>query len=149
MNDTKVSIDLAEYKEFIISQYESGKLKESYASQLKRQVEEMKQQDEILTKMFAKQDMIIELAFKRSQMGNDTRQEQTNIHSDYFGYSKKDYQILIELGFKETYLKEYVNEAWNEREEKEKIEAELEAERVEAERIAEEKNDNETVEDSK
>lgn len=125
MEESKVSVNLTEYKEFIVSQYENGKLKDSLQKEIKRLKNERdKLETEVIREREKLQDnktLLLELGFKRNSMGSDSRGEQTRIYGDndigrYFGYTRKDYDLLLEFGFTKEEILAYINEQWDKRE---------------------------------
>lgn len=120
--ESKVSIDLKEYKEFIVSQYETGKYKDTLQESIKQLEKRNKFLEQRNAELLANTDAILELGFKRHAMGSDTRSEQTNIKEGhigpYAGYHKNDIETLESLGFTRQDLKDYINKQWDIREEK-------------------------------
>ena len=106
-NKETVTINLEEYKEFIISQYENGK----YKNLLQKQIAHLEHILEI------KQEVFLELGFQRLRMKVDTREEQTymagSVFGSYFGYDANARKVLFELGFTTQDLLDYINKQWD------------------------------------
>ena len=120
-DQTKVSINLEEYKEFIISQYENGKIKKTLIQEIKELKEnqgklkfELKEQQKIID---SKKEGILRRLFKKDYMVSYGRQEQTNIERKYaFGFEENDVILLKELGITVKEMIDYINKQWDEKE---------------------------------
>lgn len=119
-DQSKVLVNLDEYKEFVISQYENGKLKKTLIEdikELKQSKKELEGQILTLNKTFKNnKEIILGLAFKRNKMGSDTRSEQVDLNGQWCGFDKENQKVLIALGFTEQELIDYINEQWDIRE---------------------------------
>ena len=124
MEQNTVSVDLKEYQEFIISQYENGKIKTSLLDEikiLKNNLEELNEaysnKLKITNEYKTPKDKIMELAFRINSMGSDSRSEQTNISdtyvSNYSGFHKLKVPLLVDMGITIEELVEYVNTQWD------------------------------------
>jgi Tfp pilus assembly protein PilP len=116
--NTQVTINLNEFKEFVVFQYEQGKYKSALLEEVKALEEKKRQLKE-------ESELVLELAFKRSSMGSDTRAEQTQIFLDgrigtYFGFDKAHIELLNKFGFTINDLVAYINKQWDEKEASEK-----------------------------
>lgn len=134
-NQEKVLINLDEYKDFIIGQYEQGKLKTT----LTQEVKELKATKNVLideikeAKNFIQSqgDTILELGFNRSRMENnsDNRREMTETYSDgsygsYFGFNRATREGLLSLGFTQEQMVDYINRQWDKKEADEAVKKE-------------------------
>lgn len=119
-DQSKVLVNLDEYKEFVISQYENGKLKKTLIEdikELKQSKKELEGQILTLNKTFKNnKEIILGLAFKRKKMGSDTRSEQIELSGQWAGFEKEAQKQLFELGYTEQELIDYINEQWDIRE---------------------------------
>jgi len=133
---TTVQVNLDEYKDFIISQYENGKIKKT----LTQEVKELKAKADELLKVVQSfradiqkhKDVVMGRMFHKEFMGYRTRQEQTerfktkNLNEKYgygFGFEKNDREILKTIGITDDDMVDYINRQWDE---KEKPEAKIE-----------------------
>ncbi len=116
----KVLVNLDEYKEFVISQYENGKLKKTLIEdikELKQSKNELEGRILILNEKFKNnKEIILGLTFKRNKMGSDTRSEQIDLSGQWAGFEKEVQKQLFELGYTEQELIDYINEQWDIRE---------------------------------
>jgi hypothetical protein len=119
-DQSKVLVNLDEYKEFVISQYENGKMKKTLIQdikELKQSKKEIEGRILILNEKFKNnKEIILGLAFKRNKMGADTRSEQIDLTGSWAGFEKETQKQLFELGFTEQELINYINEQWDIRE---------------------------------
>ena len=119
-DQSKVLVNLDEYKEFVISQYENGKLKKTLiedVKELKQSKKELEGQIMTLNKTFKNnKEIILGLAFKRNKMGSDTRSEQIDLTGQWAGFEKETQRHLFEIGYTEQELIDYINEQWDIRE---------------------------------
>ena len=119
-DQSKVLVNLDEYKEFVISQYENGKMKKTLIQDIKEQRQTLndlkKRADEFKKTIKANKDFVLGIAFKRNKMGSDTRSEQVDLNGQWCGFDKENQRVLIELGFTEQELIDYINEQWDIRE---------------------------------
>lgn len=119
-DQSKVLVNLDEYKEFVISQYENGKLKKTLIEdikELKQSKKELEGQILTLNKTFKNnKEIILGLAFKRNKMGSDTRSEQIDLAGSWPGFEKEIQRHLFEIGYTEQELIDYINEQWDIRE---------------------------------
>lgn len=119
-DQSKVLVNLDEYKEFVISQYENGKIKKTLIQDIKEQrqtVSDLKKRaDEFKKTLKTNKEIVLGLAFKRNKMGSDTRSEQVDLTGQWCGFDKENQKVLIELGFTEQELVDYINEQWDIRE---------------------------------
>lgn len=119
-DQSKVLVNLDEYKEFVISQYENGKLKKTLIEdikELKQSKKEVEGQILTLNKTFKNnKEIILGLAFKRNKMGSDTRSEQIDLTGSWAGFEKETQKHLFEIGYTEQELIDYINEQWDIRE---------------------------------
>lgn len=128
MDQTTVAISLDEYKDFVIYEHEQGKLKKGLTQEIKDLVETRHQLviqvGELRAEAQKLKDTVLDILFRRERMGSDNRKEQTTYHGQYFGFDpyKRDY--LDELGYTQEQLIAYINAQWDEKEAKEKKEAE-------------------------
>ena len=124
MEQSKVSVDLKEYNEFVISQYENGKIKTSVLDDIKT----LKKELSILVETHAKQviddrsynpkkSLVLDLAFKRNRMGADSRSEQINIGDEYIGnyagFTKNNIVLLEALGINRDEMIAFINIQWD------------------------------------
>ncbi|MGE4321198.1 MAG: hypothetical protein AB7E61_07100 [Acholeplasmataceae bacterium] len=126
-NQEKVLINLEEYKDFVIGQYEQGKLKTTLTQEIKELqaqknslIEELK---DARNSLQSQGDTILELCFNRSRMenNNDTRKEMTQTYTDgsygsYFGFDESARKGLLSLGFTQEQMVDYVNKQWDKKE---------------------------------
>lgn len=119
-DQSKVLVNLDEYKEFVISQYENGKLKKTLIEdikELKQSKNELEGRILILNeKLKNNKEIILGLAFKRNKMGRDTRSEQIDLTGQWAGFGKETQRHLFEIGYTEQELIDYINEQWDEKE---------------------------------
>jgi hypothetical protein len=119
-DQSKVLVNLDEYKEFVISQYKNGKMKKTLIQDIKEQRQTLndlkKRTDEFKKTIKANKDFVLGIAFKRNKMGSDTRSEQVDLNGQWCGFDKVNQKVLIELGFTEQELIDYINEQWDIRE---------------------------------
>lgn len=119
-DQTKILINIDEYKEFIINQYEQGKLKASLNQEIKelRRTRDLKIMEitELQHQAQKLKDTVLDIMFRKERMGADTRQEQTYLESSYFGFDPYKIEYLKGLGYTEEQLIEYVNRQWDEKE---------------------------------
>ncbi len=119
-DQSKVLVNLDEYKEFVISQYENGKMKKTLIQDIKEQRQTLndfkKRADEFKKILKTNKELVLGLAFKRNNMGSDTRSEQVDLTGQWCGFDKGKQKVLIELGFTEQELVDYINEQWDIRE---------------------------------
>jgi len=119
-DQSKVLVNLDEYKEFVISQYENGKMKKTLIQDIKEQRQTIsdlkKRADEFKKILKTNKELVLGLAFKRIKMGSDTRSEQVDLTGQWCGFDKENQKVLIELGFTEQELIDYINEQWDIRE---------------------------------
>ena len=141
MEQSKVSIDLKEYNEFVISQYENGKIKTSLLDSIKTLKKDLVKLEmdhdaklEINRSFKFKKDIIIELVFKRNKMGPDTRSEQTAMTGDYFGnytgVNKNNVSLLEEIGISKAEIVAYINNQWDIKDVADKVEKEAAEEKA-------------------
>lgn len=126
MEENRVSIDLKDYNEFVISQYENGKIKTSLLDDIKR----LRITKESLIKFNEeynpKSDLIMNLVFKRNRMisGSDNRSEHLEITDtsigSYAGFSKDSYMVLKSLDINVECMLDFINKQWNTFEEEKK-----------------------------
>ena len=112
-DQSKVLVNLDEYKEFVISQYENGKMKKTLIQDIKEQRQTL---NDFKKTIKANKDFVLGIAFKRNKMGSDTRSEQVDLTGQWCGFDKGKQKVLIELGFTEQELVDYINEQWDIRE---------------------------------
>ncbi|MCK9492828.1 MAG: hypothetical protein M0Q00_00510 [Acholeplasmataceae bacterium] len=119
-DQSKVLVNLDEYKEFVISQYENGKLKKTLIEdikELKQSKNELEGRILILNeKLKNNKEIVLGLTFKRNKMGSDTRSEQIELSGQWAGFEKEAQKRLFELGYTEKELIDYINEQWDIRE---------------------------------
>lgn len=119
-DQSKVLVNLDEYKEFVISQYENGKMKKTLIEdikELKQSKNELEGRILILNEKFRNnKKIILGLAFKRNKMGSDTRSEQIDLTGNWAGFEKETQRHLFEIGYTEQELIDYINEQWDIRE---------------------------------
>ncbi len=119
-DQSKVLVNLDEYKEFVIIQYENGKMKKTLIQDIKEQRQTLndfkKRADDFKKTIKANKDFVLGTAFKRNKMGSDTRSEQVDLNGQWCGFDKENQKVLIELGFTEQELIDYINEQWDIRE---------------------------------
>lgn len=119
-DQSKVLVNLDEYKEFVISQYENGKIKKTLIQDIKEQRQTLndlkKRADDFKKILKTNKEIVLGLAFKRNKMGSDTRSEQVDLNGQWCGFDKENQKVLIELGFTEQELINYINEQWDVRE---------------------------------
>ena len=141
MEQSKVSIDLKEYNEFVISQYENGKIKTSLLDSIKTLKKDLVKLElghdaklELNRSFKFKKDIIIELVFKRYKMGSDTRSEQTDMIGDYFGnytgVNKNNVSLLEEIGISKDEIVAYINIQWDIKDAADKVEKEAAEEKA-------------------
>ena len=144
MEQSKVSIDLMEYNEFVISQYENGKIKTSLLDEIKTLKKDLNELIETHANQVSinqdykpKKSIIIEMLFRKHSMGSDSRKEQTDLMNDrignYAGIHKNDVPKLLELGISKTEMVDYINTQWDIKDAADKIKKE---ETEEKERLA-------------
>lgn len=116
-DQSKVLVNLDEYKEFVISQYENGKLKKTLIEdikELKQSKNELEGRILILNEKYKNnKEIILGLTFKRNKMGSDTRSEQIDLTGQWAGFEKETQRHLFEIGYTEQELIDYINEQWD------------------------------------
>lgn len=114
-----VSIDLTEYKSFIISQHERGIYKDNVHLEITKAEAELTNLQGLIkdlnAELSALTSKLLELLFKRSQMTNhnDSRSEQTTFGGNYYGFTRSHRDFLIENGYNETMQVKYINSQWD------------------------------------
>ena len=71
---------------------------------------------EALVKNVDSNDRLLDLLFRKNRMECDSRAEQTNVNSGYFGFSGDAVEFLKEIGYTVPRLVEYINKRWDEKE---------------------------------
>lgn len=146
MEQSKVSIDLSEYNEFVISQYENGKIKTSLLDQIKVLKKELNELIEIHAKQVTdnqnykpKKAVVIEMAFRRTNMGSDSRIEQTDIKDSYIGnyagIHRDKVPVLETLGITKKEMVDYINIQWDIKDATDKIKKEEAEEKAKLEAL--------------
>lgn len=124
MESEKVLIDLDEYKELIISQYENKKLKKSLIEEIEELKETIKKETNILNEILNKKELLITAVIGDSDyyLKNNSREENLNFKrwNSIFNSNSNKYKNLIALGLTEQDLKDYVNNYFDEKEKEEK-----------------------------
>lgn len=66
-------------------------------------------------------EALLDILFKEERMngGYDSREEQTNLASSYFGFSDKARKFLNSYGFDDDYLVKYINRRWDDKQKQE------------------------------
>jgi len=129
MENTKntVLIDLQEYKEFIVSQYENGKLKKTLNQEIKELKKEKLELEEAAAEIKAlftsTKHKVLEMAINGEDWKYESRNRQINhideknIYISYPIFTRETQEILIEvLGYSKQDLKDFVNKKYDEKE---------------------------------
>lgn len=146
MGLSKVSIDLKEYNEFVISQYENGKIKTSLLDKIKNLTKDLNELIETHAKQVIdnqaykpKKSLVIEMGFRRTSMGSDSRLEQNNIEDNYIGnYSgihRDKVPVLEKLGITKKEMVDYINIQWDIKDEADKVKKEADEEKARLEAL--------------
>lgn len=126
MDQTTVAISLDEYKDFVIYEHEQGKLKKGLTQEInelkveKRNIEA--ENFELKIEAQKLKDAVLDILFRRERMGRDTREEQTQVGGQYFGFDHYKMEYLRNLGYSNEQLIAYINAQWDEKEASEKEE---------------------------
>lgn len=116
---THVLISREEYDKFVMLK--------TYADAAESDVKDLINKSETLAANVKKHAMkgnntILDILFKESRMSFDSRQEQTDVHSSYFGFEKAAKTFLNENGYDDSALVAYINLRWDIYENKERKE---------------------------
>lgn len=126
-----VTIDLQEYREFVVSEYENGKLKKTIAQEIKELEKEridLVIQKNNLKDTLAENKTDVLKGFSNKNFYYGDRESQVKYLTKKTGYTSypyfddEDVETLQRLGFKIKDLENHINIMWEQRE-KEKEEA--------------------------
>lgn len=128
MRDTEqstVTINLEAYNEFIISQYENGKLKKTLMQEiLDLKNEKAKEQEalkQVINKLTEKKYLLLDHFFQKDVMYRRTRSEQLqyNVYGDEvnyaytFGFDEDARELLFAFNYTRKDLLDYINQQWD------------------------------------
>lgn len=119
MEETKVSISIEEYKNFIIAQYQQGEIKQTLTDEINSLEKDKKELEESMKEILENKDFILGLAFERNEMRYNSRREQTDYTGYNFAFNKVNKEWLLKIGFIKEELIDYINRQWDEKEKSE------------------------------